>query len=186
MKCPSLLKRFCALLLAVLLCVPAALGETAGSLTREERLAAAREKYNEKTVHIYKQGKDSYISGKINVRVYKSKDRTHWIINIADSLKITDESEMEAILEVIARSDYYDEDYHGPISFMKAEWIVHNLAHEVATGGGGARQWLEAYMGENLSMIIRRAEELDLSSPESMSEKELKIYRMIELLLKTE
>jgi len=183
MKYPRLLKRFCALLFAALLCVSAACSETAGSPTREERLAAAREKYNEKTVHVYKQGKGSYKSGKINAYVYQSKDKTHWIINIADSLKITDEYEMEAILEVIAQSKYYDEDYYGPISFMKAEWIAHNLAHEVASNGGGTQQWLEAYMGESLSTIIRRSKELDLSPLESMSEKELKIYRMIELLL---
>ena len=54
-------------------------------------------------------------------------------IKIMESLQITDEAEMEAILEVITKSRYYDEDKYGSIPFMKAEWIAHNLAHSMAT-----------------------------------------------------
>lgn len=175
------------LLLLMLSAVPPAAGETA-SLTWEQRLEAARLKYNEDTVNVYRRGYGSPVFRKFNVRFYPSLNRDpdnkpYININIPDSLRITDEAEIQAILEVIARSKYYDEEYYGPVSFMKAQWVTHNLAHSMATGSP-QQQWLvQAVAGESLKEILTSAEELDLSPYGNITEKQRTVYDLVELTL---
>ena len=105
-------------------------------------------------------------------------------INIRESLQITDEYEMQAILEVITESENYSEEVYGSIPFMKAQWITHNLAHDLATGSNKQiKQWLKDITGEKLSYVISSAKELDLSPIERIPEKEMRIYRLVELTL---
>lgn len=149
------------------------------------RLLRAREKYNEKTVNVYRKGW-GYIQGKkINVCFYKAPKEKYYAINIRESLKITDEAEMEAILGVIMQNEYYDEAVYGDMDFMKAQWITHNIAYELATGNPETRQLVATLAGETAVKVAERARELDLSPICNMSEKEKALTEKIMQLFPT-
>ena len=171
----------CLALLLGLIQLPAAAEEAAGPAAPEERLAAAREKYNADTVNVFVRGKGKIRKGKINACFYRSKKNVPMSINIRESLQINDPYEMQAVLEVIMENENYDEAVYGSMSFMKAQWITHNIAHGMATGDNKyLRKWVEAIAGEKLSRVIKRAKELDLSPIERIPEQEMKIYLLIE------
>lgn len=149
------------------------------------RLLRAREKYNGKTVNVYRKGW-GYIQGKkINVCFYKAPKEKYYAINIRESLKITDEAEMEAILGVIMQNEYYDEAVYGDMDFMKAQWITHNIAYELATGNPETRQLVATLAGETAVKVAERARELDLSPICNMSEKEKALTEKIMQLFPT-
>ncbi len=143
------------------------------------RLLKAREKYNDKTVNVYRKGWGYVQSKKINVCFYKSPREKYYSINIRESLKITDEAEMEAILEVIMQNEYYDEAVYGDMAFMKAQWITHNIAYELANGNPETRRLVSTLAGETAVKVAQRARELDLSPISDMSEKELALTEKI-------
>ena len=140
-------------LLAALAVFTAAMGETAG-LTWAERLAQAREKYNEETVNIFVRGRGRKQAGKVNICFYYSWRDRCYAINIGESLQITDEAEMEAILELIAQNEIYSPEEFGSISFMKAEWVAHNIAHSMATGDENQKQMVEKIVGKSIPAIV--------------------------------
>ena len=174
--------RVCLCLLAVLMMFSAAIGEDAG-LTWEERLAQAREKYNEDTVNIYVRGHGRDREGKINIHFYYSKKEKYYSINIRESLKITDEAEMEAILELITQHELYSPEEFGPISFMKAEWIAHNIAHSMATGDENQKQMIEKIVGKRIPSIVGSSKELDLSPYRGITEQQRTLYDLIEFFI---
>ena len=178
--CAAVLLCLCMLLALFLPPVPAA-GESAGS-TWEERLDAARAKYNAKTVNVYRQYHGRYRSGMINVRLYNTRRQQYPTINILESLQITDEAEMQAILEVIAQNENYSEEVYGTIPFMKAQWITHNLAHSMATGTGEQQSLVTALTGESISKVVRHAKELDLSPLGAMTDQQIMVYEFVELV----
>ena len=170
--------------LVMLLAAVHAAGE---GLSWEERLEKAREKYNEKTVHVYIYGRGSAINGRINVRFYRSYYkgdmayyRTDMNIGIRESLQITDEAEMQAVLEVVAKHKLFSEEEYGTISLLKAEWITHNLAYEMANGSDSQKSLVAMVAGEKISKIIRQAKELDISTLRNTSEQEMAVYEFIE------
>ena len=178
----SVFLRFIFLLAAALIIAAAAAGE-ASSPAWEERLAEARAKYNPDTVNVYSIEHGKFIRGKINVYFYYSKDdRTSMNICIWESLQITDEAEMEAVLEVLAKDRSYSVEEYGTISFMKAQWITHNLAHRMATGSERQQMLIEAVAGESLPEIISSAKELDLSPLSKISDEQMAVYEFIESL----
>ena len=146
------------------------------------RLERAREKYNDKTVNVYRKGWGYIQSKKINVCFYKSPEEKYYAINIRESLKITDEAEMEAILEVIMQNENYDEAVYGDMAFMKAQWITHNIAYELANGNPETRRLVATLAGETAVKVAQRARELDLSPISDMSEKELALTEKIRRL----
>ena len=148
----------------------------------EERLAEAREKYNAETVNVYRQGKGKNKKDKINVRIYLSRKKQR-TFNIRESLKIDDEAEMQAILEVIMAEGEFDEASYGSVSFMTAQWVAHNMAYEMATGSASQKEGIKSLTGKSLSKIINSAKELDIGPVDSIPEDELKYYRMIEQFL---
>ena len=152
----------------------------------EERLEAARAKYSAETVNVYRRWHGRYRRGKINVCFYPVSKKTPDSINIRGSLQITDEAEIQAVLEVVAQSPEYSEDVYGTVSFMKAEWIAHNLVHSLATGSKEQQSLVASFTGERLSKVVRRAKELDISPLESMSEQEIMIYQLIEYIYSPE
>ena len=164
--------------LSLMLPFPSAAGESVDS-SWEARLEAAREKYNAETVNVYRRYHGRYRKGKINVCFYSSRKQHYANINIRESLQITDEAEMQAILEVVAQDPNYSEEGHGTIAFMKAQWIAHNLAHSMATGSDEQRALVTMITGEKLSKVISRAEELDLSPLESLSEQQIMLYELV-------
>ena len=99
--------RVCCVLAALLLILSSAMAETAPAW--EDRLAAAREKYNEKTVHVYIRGQGRDQKGKINVSFYRA-GKKYIAICIRESLQINDEAEMEAVLEIVAKHKYFSEE----------------------------------------------------------------------------
>ena len=174
--------RACSLLIALLMTAAAAAGET---LIWEERLARAREKYNTKTVNVYVKGQGGYRRGMINVCYYRVKKTRYIGINIRESLQITDEAEMEAVLEQVVKNRYYNEAEYGTISFMKAQWIAHNMAHNMATGTEQQRAMVRLLAGEELPDIISSAEVLDLSPYALITDRQLKLYQIVEMLFCT-
>ena len=112
----------CCLLAAALLAVSSAAGETektgqaeetGNTVSREERMAEARARYNEKTVNIYRNGHGKNQRGKINVRFYTSRDDNGVYINVRESLQIRDQDEMEAWLDSLSDEDFNDLRFHG-------------------------------------------------------------------------
>lgn len=164
---------------AALLLLSSAAAETA--VTWEERLEKAREKYNGETVNLYVRGKGRARKGKFSVCFYRTK-KTGTVICIPDSLKITDEAEMEAVLELVVKHEYYSEEEHGTLSFLKAQWIAHNLAYEMATGDPEQKKWAESILGMSSRQIIRHAKELDISPVSLLPEVQRAAYELIELL----
>ena len=102
-------------------------------------------------------------------------------IVIYESLQVTDEAEMEAILELLAQNENYSEEVYGSISFMKAEWIAHNIAYAMATGSETEQNFAQAIAGESIARIVKRSKELDLSPISEMPGQERLLYEMIEL-----
>ena len=172
------LRLFAFLCVAFLMACDAGAGETVFR-SREDRLEAARLVYNEETVNIYTKGRGKKVSGKFNIQYYIDRKKNPSFL-IPDSLQITDEAEMTAILEVLAGSEYYDPELFGPVSFMTAEWIAHNLAFSMATGSEEEKNMVQTFFGKDLRMFIKRAKELDLSTVSSMPESEQMVYHLIE------
>ena len=173
----------CFVLAAALPVVPAA-AESDGA-TWEERLQAARAKYNKKTVNVYREGHGKKRSGKINVCFYPSENKPYINIEIRESLEITDEAEMQAILEVIAKNKDYSEETYGTIAFMKAQWIAHNLAHSMATGTEEQQMLVKMLAGEDLAGIVSSAEQLDLSPIGSITDRQMMLYELVEMFFCT-
>jgi hypothetical protein len=176
------LLRACSGLLAALLLFVAAAAEAAGK-TWEERMAEAREKYNSRTVNVFVNGRGRRKKGKINAYFYKLKKRPYMAIRIDESLQITDEAEIEAVLEVIMENKNYQEEIYGTVSFMKAQWVAHNLAHSMATGTEEQQQMIKMIVGESLSSIITSAKALDLSPIEEIDDRQMTMYEVIEFIL---
>ena len=90
---------------------------------------------------------------------------------------------------IFENSKYYEhlmhrfctpEELFGPVSFMTAEWIAHNLAFSMATGSEEEKNMIQTFFGKDLRMFIKRAKELDLSTVSSMPESEQMVYHLIE------
>ena len=68
---------------------------------------------------------------------------------------------------------------YGDMAFMKAQWITHNIAYELATGNPETRRLVSTLAGETAVKVAQRARELDLSPISDMSEKELALTEKI-------
>ena len=176
----------CCALLVLFLTAASALGE---DLSWEERLEQAREKYNEKNVNVYVYGHGNRKKDCINVCFYRSYYRgdmayykTDRNFSIRESLKITDEAEMQAILEVVAKHELFSEEEYGSFSLLRAEWIAHNLAYDMANGTDDQKALVKMVAGERLSTIIGQAKELDISTLRNTTEQEMAVYEFIEAL----
>lgn len=169
----------CCILAALLLVFSSAAAETVPSW--EERMTAAREKYNEKTVHVYIRGQGRDQKGKINVSFYRA-GKKYIAICIRESLQINDEAEMEAVLEIVAKHKYFSEEVYGSLSFLKAQWIAHNLAYGMATGSEEQQALAGMIVGQGSREIIRHAKELDLTPTTEISEDQLAVYELVEYL----
>lgn len=168
----------CCALIALLLATAPALAE---ELSWEKRLEQARKKYNQKTVNVYVQGRGKAKKGRINVRFYRSyHNKKDMNFCIRESLKITDEAEMQAVLEVVAKNKNFSEKEYGTISFLKAEWITHNLAYQMANGSEDQKSLVAMVAGEKISKIIKQAKELDVSPLRNTPEQEMAVYEFIE------
>ena len=172
--------RFCSCLIAALILASAAAGEKG---TWEDRLAQARIRYNEETVNIFVRGRGRKQAGKVNICFYYSWRDRCYAINIGESLQITDEAEMEAILELIAQNEIYSPEEFGSISFMKAEWVAHNIAHSMATGDENQKQMVEKIVGKSIPAIVGSSKELDLSPYREITEQQRTLYELIEFFL---
>ncbi len=172
-------RRFAALLFAALfLLLSFAAAETAEE-SREERMARAREKYNEKTVNIYMTGRGKRRKGMFNVCFYYATKTRELCISIPESLEITDEAEMEAVLELVMQNDNFSEEIFGSMAFMKAQWIAHNIAYSMAKGSSPQQKMVEAIVGESLSSIIASAKALDLNPRAGMTFRQVFLYEMV-------
>ncbi len=169
---------------------PAETGNTAeqgtsdekAELTYAQRLEKAREKYNENTIHIYRSGIGSKQKDKINICLYRSKSHKYYNARIVDSTQITDEAEMEAILETASRDKNFHMEIYGTMANLKAQWIAHNIAHSMATGSEESQKLVELMVGESISSIVGRSKDLDISPAEFTPAREKLLYSMIEIV----
>ena len=76
----------------------------------------------------------------------------------------------------------YSDEVYGGMAFMKAQWITHNLAYELATGSDETKQIIAALAGEPAKKVARRAKELDLTPVEAMSIQERTLTERIRQL----
>ena len=172
-------RRFAALFFAALfLLLPFAAAGSEGE-SREERMARAREKYNEKTVNIYMNGRGKRRKGMFNVCFYYAGKTRELCISIPESLEINDEAEMEAVLELVMQNDNYIDGIFGTMAFMKAQWIAHNIAYSMAKGSSPQQKMVEAIVGESLSSIIASSKALDLNPRAGMTFRQVFLYEMV-------
>ena len=177
-------------LLALLAAAPAETVSTAEAgitdekteMTYARRLEKAREKYNENTIHIYRSGIGSKQKDKINICLYRSKSHKYYNARIVDSTQITDEAEMEAILETASRDKNFHMEIYGTMANLKAQWIAHNIAHSMATGSEESQKLVELMVGESISSIVGRSKDLDISPAEFTPAREKMLYSMIEIV----
>lgn len=134
-------------------------------------------------MNIYTRRSGRKIKGKINVQFYYPQtiqtDTMFFIIR--DSLQITDEAEMIAILETVSRSEYFDAEAYGSVSYMRAEWLAHNYAYSMATGSKDEQQAVMGISGESLRSILARSKELDITPMIYLSEQEAAVYEIIQI-----
>ena len=89
---------------------------------------------------------------------------------------------MEAVLEIVAKHKYYSEEVYGSLSFLKAQWIAHNLAYDMASGNEEQQALAAMVVGADSKEIIRHAKELDLSPISEIPEDQLAVYELVEYL----
>ena len=89
---------------------------------------------------------------------------------------------MEAVLEIVAKHKYFSEEVYGSLSFLKAQWIAHNLAYGMATGSEEQQALAGMIVGQGSREIIRHAKELDLTPTTEISEDQLAVYELVEYL----
>jgi hypothetical protein len=131
-------------------------------------------------MNIFVKGHGKRQKGKINVCFYTDDSFVH--INIYESLQITDEAEMQAILEAVSESEYFRDEY-GTISFMKAQWVTHNMAHSLSGSDKAQQKTFQELTGISLSRVVASAKELDLSPLSAISDQQKAVYGFVELFL---
>ena len=148
----------------------------------EEKNTKATQKYNKDTVNVYVEGEGEKQDDQVNAKFYTSSQSTskYMNINVDKSKNISSVCEINAVIDVICNSEYYDEDVYGSRSFMRGEWIAHNFAPTVASWGDiGYRtvRWLSK--SEN---PIESAAELDLRPKDNMGITHRATYEILGML----
>lgn len=148
----------------------------------DEKNTKATQKYNKDTVNVYVEGEGEKQDDQVNAKFYTSSQSTseYMNINVDKSKNISSVCEINAVIDVICDSEYYDEDVYGSRSFMRGEWIAHNFAPTVASWGDiGYRtvRWLSK--SEN---PIESAAELDLRPKDNMGITHRATYEILGML----
>lgn len=102
-------------------------------LCRElDREKTAKNNYNTQTVNIFVSGIGASVKGKVNVCLYETTNSTYMNMSIDKSLQINSTIEINAVIDVIMKSKYYDENVYGSKSFMRGQWLAHNMCYNLA------------------------------------------------------
>ena len=136
----------------------------------------AQEKYNQSNVSVYERGNAPEEKSTINAEVYYPSDSVS-NISIDNSLIVTSGYEQEAVLDVIIDSPYYSEDVYGSKSFMKAQWVAHNVCHSVASSGDIGFWAMQRLSGSDNP--IQSSLSLDLRSLNNMLRRQKILYTVI-------
>ena len=91
--------------------------------------------------------------------------------------KITSPYEMNAILDVFMESEYYSQNVFGSRDFMRAQWIAHNKAYELASSGQFGFKVAQILSGSENP--IESADVLDIRSLNNIGRKGTFTYNAI-------
>lgn len=139
---------------------------------------AAREKYNENTVHVYIKGEEDEIEGMINAFFYRNDDG-NVNIHIVESREIEDTFEMGAIIDVISKHPLFSNKY-GSKSHMIAQWIAHNETYKMSKGNFIQKFFVGLISRTNVSSAANSAKELDLRENGNFRKLQSFVYSLIE------
>ena len=145
-----------------------------GHALNSEKLA--KQKYNKNTVNVYMSSTSRDVLGKINLRVYSSGPG-RYNVHVSDSRKITSPYEMDAILDVFMESEYYSQNVFGSRDFMRAQWIAHHKAYELASSGQFGFKVAQILSGSENP--IESADVLDIRSLNNIGRKGTFTYNAI-------
>ena len=95
-------------------------------------------------------------------------------ISIDRSLEITNAYEQNAILELITKSKYYDAEMYGSKAFMRAQWVAHNTAYDMASSSK-IGNWITRKIS-NASNPVQSAKQLDIRCKKNMGRKSRFMY----------
>lgn len=139
---------------------------------------ANRERYNNTTVNVYFENKGVADANKVNVRFYDAdKSKGYVNIGIDRSTEITSRYEMNAVLEEVTKSPYYSKNQFGSKSFMRAQWLAHNICYTIAQQGSIGYKAMQLVSG--LSNPIESASVLDIRSRGNMLRRQKLAYTIL-------
>lgn len=139
---------------------------------------AAKEKYNKDTVNVYMSGEGISDHTKVNAMAYIANSEKNYLnISIDKSLEISNQYEMNAVLDVIIESDIYSEEVFGSRSFMRAQWIAHNVSYKVAASSNFGFRFMQFLSGS--SNPIESSSSLDIRQTDNMLKRQRIQYTVI-------
>ena len=138
----------------------------------------ASEKYNKETVNVYFEGEGEPKNDMLNAKVYVAdKDKNYLNISIDKSLDVDNKYEMNAVLDVIIDSEYYSEDLFGTKDFMRAQWIAHNMAYDIASSSDFGFSLMQ-FLGGTVDPL-NSSSTLDIRQKENMLKRQRYEYTII-------
>lgn len=114
---------------------------------------------------VNERGNSNITPKTVNAEIY-NVNSTATNISIGESLTIRSKYEQNAVLDVIIESPYYSEDVYGSKSFMRAQWVAHNVCDDNASSGDFGFWIMQRLSGS--SNPIESACSLDLRSLDNM------------------
>ena len=147
-------------------------------LCRElDRERQAKEKYTEQTVNIYVSGQGAPDKTKVNVCLYETENSSNMNMSVDKSKEIKSTEEINAVIDVIIDSEYYDKSEYGSKSFMRGQWLAHNMCYELAVSGEVGLSIAQFIAGNE--DVIASSESLDLRPLDNFTKRGRVIYTIL-------
>lgn len=125
------------------------------------------------------EGEGAAEEGKINIKIY-TVNGIYQNANIKQSRDIRSRAEMNAVLDVFMASEYYSEEKFGTRDFMRAQWIAHNMAYDIASSGN-----VGFWIVQKISVTddpIESGDELDIRGLGNSLRRQKAIYDILSLV----
>ncbi len=142
-----------------------------------DRERQAKEKYTKQTVNIYVTGQGEPDKAKVNVCLYETGNSSYMNMSVDKSKKIKTTVEINAVIDVIIDSEYYDKSVYGSKSFMRGQWLAHNICYELAVSGDVGLSIAQLIAGNK--DVIASSESLDLRPLDNFTRRGRVIYTIL-------
>lgn len=148
----------------------------------DERKADAKKKYNDSTVNVYVSGKGKSKNNEVNAKYYTSSSSTSksMNINVDKSKNITSSYEINAVLDVICNDENYSKSVYGGKTFMRGQWVAHNMAYNIASSGELGAKITQLLSGSTTPQ--KSAGILDLRPKDNILKRQYLVYTVLGLL----